>query len=178
MRWAWEEGRVTAKKKKKKADGVGEWWGSSGGPGGLCALFFLESSLKTTDTWYRIPLRVQEGGQRFIREHTHREWKLNTQPHKRQHKKRGTLKKPAGQSLDMSAYRSSKTSPKYLWALWERRWPHFPRVLAHVGGDCRGMEVAGISPTCNLLKVDWQVPGTFPPFSCGAQSWCLVGKLG
>lgn len=36
--------------------------------GPLCFIF-LESSLKTTDTWYRIPLRVGEGGRAFAREH-------------------------------------------------------------------------------------------------------------
>lgn len=85
---------MTAKKKKIMA-WVGEGGGVTGESGGheASALFFFESSLKTTDTWYRIPLRVQEGGQRFASEqhthaHTHR--KLNTQPHKRQHK-RGEL---------------------------------------------------------------------------------------
>lgn len=115
------------------------WWGG-GGLWGLCALFSLKAPWKPQTHGTEFPLTVGGGGGggpalqenttlSVINTHTYTHkgnitgaythleeegsvWtrRANTQPHKRQQRKKGTWKEPAGQRLDMPAGLEKKTS--------------------------------------------------------------------
>lgn len=178
MRWAWEEGREGESRKRQME------WVSDGGLVGDREASVLYFSLKA-------PWKPQTHGTEFPsgrggnasseNTHTHTQKGNWTLSHTKGSTKRGELWR--SRQVNASTCRHAEAPEHHLNTselYGNAGGPTFHGYWRYVGGDCRGIEVAGInlSPTCNLFKVDWQVPGTFPPFSCGAQSWCLVGKLG
>lgn len=149
---------------------------------GLCALFFLESSLKTADTWYRIPLRVQGRGDNSREHYTviNTQMGMHTLGKETEHSAtqraaetegnfegadRPTPRHVNTRNLQTITINTSELSGKV-------DGPTFHGYWRQRGGDSKvGRRWWGVNPMYNVFNVDWQIPQPHPtPTShhCGA----------